>query len=395
MTPTRGLSGTGLEERVRSLEETHRATLNILADFDAEKTRFEQTHRASLNVLEDFDAEKARFEQTHRATLNILDDFDREKARLEDNQRATLNILEDSAFETQRLEQSQRAVLNILDDFNLEKDKVEEANRALTREMAERERREEQIRKLNRDLERRAVELQAINSQLEGANKELEAFSYSVSHDLRAPLRHIDGFSRILMEEAGQLSPEAQQYFQRIRHATRQMAQMVDDLLALARVGRLELSRQITGLGSLVEEVRRNLGPEMGQRRIEWRVGDLPFVECDPALMKQVYANLLSNAVKYTRPRDPALIEAGSLDQNGERVFYVRDNGVGFSMKYADKLFGVFQRLHRAEDFEGTGVGLATVQRIIHKHGGRIWAEAELGKGAAFYFTLGPAEAGG
>ncbi|MGH9814041.1 MAG: sensor histidine kinase, partial [Candidatus Acidiferrales bacterium] len=379
MTPLRGLSGAGLEERIRSLEQTHRATLNILDDFDAERSRMEDINRAAVNILEDFNTEKVRFELTQRATLNILDDFDAEKSRLEDNQRATLNILDDAALEAQRLQQAQRAVLNILDDFNLEKDKVEEANRALTREMAqraraqerfrsliesapdamvivdqqgkiavvnaqaeklfgyqrsellgqtvemliperlrgphpqhragyfshaharsmgaglelygrtkdgsdfpvevslspleteegllvssairdvtERERREEQIRKLNRDLERRAAEMQTTNTQLEAANKELEAFSYSVSHDLRAPLRHIDGFSRILMDEVGQLTPGAQQYFQRIRHATRQMALMVDDLLALARVGRLELTHQITGLGSLIEEVQRN-----------------------------------------------------------------------------------------------------------------------------------------
>jgi len=154
-------------------------------------------------------------------------------------------------------------------------------------------------------------------------------------------------------------------------------------------VGRKELVMQVTGLNSLVEEVLADLKRSNPERLIEWKVDTLPFVECDPALMKQVFVNLLSNAVKFTRPRKPAVIEVGATQQDGRPVVFVRDNGVGFSMKYANKLFGVFQRLHRAEDFEGTGVGLATVQRIIFKHGGRVWAEAELDKGATFYFSLG------
>lgn len=230
--------------------------------------------------------------------------------------------------------------------------------------------------------------LQQLNAELEATNKELEAFTYSVSHDLRAPLRHVDGFSRILVEEFGpQLDPTARRYLERMQKGVRNMATLVDDLLQLARIGRQEVRRQVTGLGPLVEEVLADLETE--SRRIEWRVAPLPFADCDPALMKQVFANLLSNAVKYTRPREQAVIEVGALNQNGQSAVFVRDNGVGFSMKYADKLFGVFQRLHRPEDFEGTGVGLATVQRIVHKHGGEVWAEAELDKGATFYFTLG------
>jgi len=226
---------------------------------------------------------------------------------------------------------------------------------------------------------------------LQDLNRELEAFTYSVSHDLRAPLRHIDGFSQMLSEDFGpQLPEDARRYLDRIRSGTRQMGQLVDDLLNLARVGRQELRLQVTGLSSLVEEVQRELSPETAGRQVQWDIRPLPFVECDPALMKQVFANLLSNALKYTRPRNPAVIEVGVQQENGLPVIHVRDNGVGFSMKYAHKLFGVFQRLHRPEDFEGTGVGLATVQRILRKHSGRIWAEAELDKGATFYFSLGP-----
>jgi len=242
-------------------------------------------------------------------------------------------------------------------------------------------------------LARSTEQTSRVNSELAAANKELEAFTYSVSHDLRAPLRHISGFSKILSEEFSEsLPPEAQHHVQRIQEGTRRMGQLVDDLLNLGRVGRKELSLQVAGIRSIVEEVQNNLKSEIGDRKVEWRIGDLPYVECDTSLIHQVFQNLLSNALKFTRPRSLAVIEIGQEQRNGDSVVFVRDNGVGFSMKYADKLFGVFQRLHRQEDFEGTGVGLATVQRIIQKHGGRIWAEAELDKGASFYFTLGTSE---
>jgi light-regulated signal transduction histidine kinase (bacteriophytochrome) len=243
--------------------------------------------------------------------------------------------------------------------------------------------------KLARSLE----EIRRVNADLSASIKELEAFTYSVSHDLRAPLRHISGFSKILTEEfSANLPPDAHHHLERIEEGTRRMGLLVDDLLNLARVGRRDLSPQVAGLKSIVDEAIADLKPDSRGREIEWKVGALPYVECDPGLMKQVFLNLLSNALKFTRPRAKAVIEVGQEEKNGVPVLYVRDNGVGFSMKYVDKLFGVFQRLHRAEDFEGTGVGLATVQRIIQKHGGRIWAEAELDKGATFYFTLGNAE---
>ncbi len=254
---------------------------------------------------------------------------------------------------------------------------LQETNQALARSEGE-------ILKLSQQLEQRIRDLTA-------SKKELEAFTYSVSHDLRAPLRHMDGFSKILMEEYGpRLPDEARPILGRIRLASQRMGRMVDELLELSRTGRREPEKRLTGLRPLVEEAAADLAAEAVDREVEWRIGDLPSLDCDPGLTRQVFVNLLSNALKFTRPRHPAVIEVGRREIDGEQVLFVRDNGVGFSMKYAPKLFGAFQRLHRKEDFEGTGVGLATVHRIIQKHGGRIWAEAEVDRGAAFFFTLGP-----
>jgi signal transduction histidine kinase len=225
--------------------------------------------------------------------------------------------------------------------------------------------------------------------ELEEANRELESFSYSVSHDLRAPLRAMDGFTRILLEEEiGALSARGQRLFGLVRENAAQMGHLVDDLLAFSRLGRQPMRKQVVDQALLVRQVLEDLEPERNRRQVEIVMSKLRACEGDPALLKQIWANLLANALKFTRDRESARIEIGGDEADAGTVYSVRDNGVGFDMRYADKLFGVFQRLHRAEEYEGTGVGLAIVQRIVQRHGGRVWAEAEEGKGATFYFTI-------
>jgi PAS domain S-box-containing protein len=243
-----------------------------------------------------------------------------------------------------------------------------------------------EIVQLNAELEARVA---GRTAELEAANQELEAFSYSVSHDLRAPLRAINGFAEIVLKDFGpQLPEEAQGFLLRVRNGGRRMGELIDDLLAFSRLSRQAVDRQSVNTARMVQEALDELKPQREGRAIELGVGELPACQADPVLLKQVWVNLLSNAIKYTRDRNPAIVEAGCVRQNGEDIYFVRDNGVGFDMKYVDKLFGVFQRLHPSEEFEGTGVGLAIVQRIIRRHGGRVWAEAKVGGGATFHFTL-------
>jgi PAS domain S-box-containing protein len=245
---------------------------------------------------------------------------------------------------------------------------------------------EEAVRALNEQLDQRMRERTA---ELLAANKELESFSYSVSHDLRAPLRAINGFSNLLMSEfADTLPVEAFQYLDKVKENAKKMASLIDDLLTFSRLSRNPLKKRRVDLRGLVVQVIEDLHPETPERPIKWRIGDLPTCQADPVLLHQVYANLIGNALKYTRPHPKPVIEIGSRHLRGQTVYYVRDNGVGFDMRYAGNLFGVFQRLHSEADFEGTGIGLAIVQRIVNRHGGRIWAEAEVDQGATFSFTL-------
>lgn len=356
-------------------ENGQRALLNILEDFAAEKSSLEGGQRAMLNILDDFDAEKARMEGAQRAVLNILEDSVAEKTQLEAAQRSMVNILDDFSEEKGRLEETQRAVLNILDDFETEKSKVELANQQLEKEIEERKRVQ--------------TEIQGVNTELLAANKELEAFSYSVSHDLRAPLRSIDGFSHALLEDcAGGLDDQGRSHLQRIRAATQRMGLLIDDLLNLSRVTRAEMHTEGLNLSALARTVAAELQKTQPAHRIEFRIQDGLEAKADPRLLRLVLENLLGNACKFTAKHASARIEVGKVQVNGSEAYFVRDDGAGFDPAYADRLFGAFQRLHAMDEFAGTGVGLALVQRIIQRHGGRIWADAAVERGATFYFTL-------
>jgi signal transduction histidine kinase len=262
-------------------------------------------------------------------------------------------------------------------------DNLRQAHDSLQVEVEQRRHREEEIRKLNQELGKRAAELEA-------TNKELESFAYSVSHDLRAPLRHMVGYSELLQRQASSsLDEKSRRFIQTILNSAKRMGNLIDDLLAFSRIGRAETKKTKVDLRQLVDEVVAEIGQDTKGRDIAWKIGALPVCYGDRSMLRLVVVNLVSNAVKFTRMREPAEIEIGCDDRNQEEVeVFVRDNGAGFDMQYVNKLFGVFQRLHLPEQFEGTGIGLATVQRIVHRHGGQVRGEAAVEQGATFYFSL-------
>lgn len=349
-----------------------KAFLNILSDFDEDRLLLRNAQRAALNILEDVAANENWLHSSHRAVLNLLEDSEFDKHRLGATQRALLNVLDDTELEKSRLHATQRALLNILEDVDTERQ--------------ERARAEAVVRLLNAELEQRVA---SRTSELVSTNQELETFAYSVSHDLRTPLRAIDGFSKKLAERySGQLDSEGQRLISVVRDGARKMAQLINDILAFSRIGRVDLNTRIVSMEQLVQDVLRELEPIIGQRDVQFSIGTLPPGKGDTVMLRRVWMNLLENAVKYTSTRDRAIIRVGSECKHGETIYFVSDNGVGFDMQYLDKLFGVFQRLHGPDEFSGTGIGLAIIKRIITRHGGRVWAEGIPDEGATFRFAL-------
>ncbi len=260
-------------------------------------------------------------------------------------------------------------------------EQLRKSNEALQNEIKERMAAARKIESLNE-------ELLAQTARIQNTNKELETFAYSVSHDLRAPLRHVDGYVNLLHEKTSSLGVDGERYIRKISDSAKQMGLLIDNLLAFSGMGRAAMQREWLDTNALVARVREELTPDMQGRNIEWKVADLPGVFADRTLFKQVWMNLLGNAVKYTRIREKAVIEIGCVEHPAEYEFSVKDNGAGFDMNYVGKLFGIFQRLHLKEEFEGTGIGLANVQRIITRHGGRVWAQGAVDQGATFFFAI-------
>jgi len=354
-------------------EDTQRAVLNILEDFEGEKSQLEETHRATLNILDDFDQERLRLETTQRAVLNILDDFDREKDTLQTTQRATLNILEDFNSEKARLEDMQRAVLNILDDLNLSNELLQKAHGALELRVAE-----------------RTAELQRRTEELARSNDELEQFAYIASHDLQEPLRMISSYVQLLEKRyKGKLDQDADEFIAFAADGASRMQRLINDLLAYSRVGTRGKSFEVMELEDALAQALENLRLTVRDKKALVTHDPLPRAYGDIGQISQLFQNLIDNAIKFCASERP-MVHVSARVEGNECICSVQDNGIGIAHEYADRIFLLFQRLHTRRDYPGTGIGLAICKRIVERHGGRIWVESSPEKGSTFFFTLPP-----
>lgn len=369
-----------------------RAMLNILDDFVLEGQTLKDMQRGILNILEDSTTDRIESEQAFRASLNMLSDLSEEKGSAGAVQQAMLNLLDDFNEEKDWLKSTQRGILNILEDFDVERQRAERAYHDLVKEMSGRKAAEDALQRAKvaeENLRRARDAAELARHELERSNGELQSFSYSVAHDLRAPLRAIDGFTQILLTEHTQsLDDEGKRLLDIVAANVMGMGRLIDGLLAVSRLGRAGLTPTDVDMTDLARGVVEQLVGLERDRKVEVALQPLGSAHCDPTMMRQVWANLVSNALKFTRKRALARIEIGCRQEDHETVYFVRDDGAGFDMKYSDKLFGIFQRLHAATDFDGAGIGLAIVHRIVERHSGRVWAEGSVGHGATFYFAL-------
>lgn len=362
------------------------AVLNILEDLSAERDLLQSSQRAMLNILEDAADSTGRLTQVQPAMLNILDDLSVERDVMRENQRAMLNILDDFSDERLVLENSQGAILNVLDDAAESAATLKDIQPAMLNILEDLEGEKATVLALASDLERRVSER---TEELRLTNRNLEAFTYSIAHDLRAPLRAMSGFSEALIDDFGdRLDDTGQDYARRIRDASRRMAELIDELLELSKVSRLDLHRERVDMTSMAHAVVAGLRSHDPTRVVEVVIEPEMVGWADRNLIKTVLENLLGNAWKFSAKSMPGRIEMGSLRVDGQPGWFVRDNGVGFDPAFMDRLFKPFQRLHSVADFAGNGVGLASVSRIVERHGGRVWAEGTVGRGAKFSFTI-------
>lgn len=383
----------GAEVRAaREAIEVQRAVLNMLEDLSEERERMHDGQRAVLNILEDAEEEKRWLESSRDAIGNILEDTQQERARMQETQQAVLNILEDADEERTRIQETQQAVLNILEDAEAERTRIEDTQHAVLNILDDLDSEREQIRRLNAELEDR---VRSRTEDLERSNRNLASFAYSVAHDLRQPLRTATSFTDVLLAEYGQrLDERGRSYAERVRRASARMAQLIDDLLALARISRAEVCREPVDLSALAEQIGEDLRLQASGRKVTLVVQRGIFAPVDRELFRTVLENLLSNAWKFTRSRADARVEMRVVESGvGKVAFCVSDNGIGFDPQYSEKLFLPFERLHSAEEYPGTGVGLASVLQIVERHGGSIRATGAVGEGASFQVTV-PRERG-